>query len=286
MQGGSAPVAAQSLFLDHVGLIVPDLERSCELLERLGFRQTRRADHTRSDERGETVPAGSAQRSIMLQQGYIETMQITDRLAGHPLTAAAAQRTGLHILALGTMDASAIHADLARRGLTLSPLRDWSRPVREDAVTGLAEFRFFDTPWAAGDPSYVCWVQHRTPELMRPTQLLQHPNGALALRAVHYCGPAAAAAIWVGQLQSAGARLSARDTTSTTLALSHGEITVRADDSAAALLPRAISVLFADLDAMRQRCVAAGQQLTHASADRFELDLRAELGLVWICEQA
>lgn len=286
MQGGAASAGAQPLFLDHIGLIVPDLERSCDLLGRLGFRQTRRAEHTRSNARGETVPAGSAQRSIMLQQGYVETMQITDMQAGHPLTAAAAQRTGLHILALGTMDASATHAELARRGLTLSPLRDWSRPVREDGVTGLAEFRFFDTPWAAGDPSYVCWVQHRTPELMRPAQLLEHPNGAVALRAVHYRGSRAAAAVWVGQLQSAGAWLATHDTTTTTLALSHGDITVHADDSAAALLPWAITVRFADLEAMHQRCVAAGQQLAKMSADRFELDLRAELGLVWICEQA
>lgn len=272
--------------LDHIGLIVRDLEASCELLARLGFNQTRRADHTRSNERGETVAAGSSQRSIMLQQGYVEIMQITDMQAGHPLTSAARTRFGLHILALGMADAGSMHARLTSQGTTISPLRDWSRPVQEDGVAGTALFRFFDAPWTQGDASYLCWVQHRTPELMRPSHLLRHPNGALALRGLHYRGPADMVGPWVDRLLAAGAALAGRDERAVTLTLGSSAIMVQREDSAAALLPWAIALDFADLDLLRRDCVAAGHPPQRQTATSFELDLRDELGLVWICQQA
>jgi len=194
------------LALDHVGLIVPDLEAARALWSDLGFTLTTRADHTRTGPDGRKVPAGSAQHSVMLQQGYIELMQITDVNAGHPLTPAMQQRFGLHILALATDNPPATHAALAARGCTLSPVMDWSRAIEEGPVRGLARFQFFDTPWQASDASYVCWVRHMTPELMRPPALLVHANGALALEGLIYEGGAADGARWRERLQALALR--------------------------------------------------------------------------------
>ena len=101
---------ALTIDLDHIGFIVEDLIAARDLFTDLGFTLTQRADHTRTDAQGRTVSAGSSQHSIMLGTGYIELMQITDRQAGHQLTPAADHRYGMHVLALGTSDAHACHA--------------------------------------------------------------------------------------------------------------------------------------------------------------------------------
>jgi catechol 2,3-dioxygenase-like lactoylglutathione lyase family enzyme len=199
------PAPVSSIDLDHVGLIVPDLESARALFEQLGFTATPRADHTRTDAQGRVVSAGSSQQSLMFESGYVELMQITDRSAGHPLSAAIDERYGLHILALGVRDAAAWHERCRQQGLPTSPLMDWSRPVATAECQGLARFRFFDTPWQPRDPSYLCWVQHLTPELIRPPALLRHAHGACALLGVCYAGSAAALASWEGRLRQAGA---------------------------------------------------------------------------------
>ncbi|MCL6648500.1 MAG: VOC family protein [Chloroflexi bacterium] len=170
--------------LDHLGLVVRDLEASAERLRALGFQLTRRADHTRPDPSGRPVPAGSSQRSIMFQLGYLEVMAITDPTAGHPLTEAAARYEGAHILALATTDAQRSWALLTERGVAAEPPQRWQRAVAEDGIQGIAEFVFFGLPREETPEGYVIVTEHRTPELLRPPASLHHPNTAAALAAV------------------------------------------------------------------------------------------------------
>ncbi len=266
-----ARVPALSLSLDHVGLIVPDLEAARALWSDLGFTLTRRADHTRTGPDGQRVPAGSAQHSVMLETGYIELMQITDPLAGHPLTPAMQQRFGLHILALATEDPKATHAALAARGCALSPVMDWSRPVSEEGAEGLARFQFFDTPWQASDASYFCWVRHMTPELMRPPALLTHANGAQALRGLTYEGSPASCEGWRARLASLAVDL--RD-----------GLRVVATAPSTQVLPVAIEVAFADLGELADRArrcgiepkpVSGGLQLDLGPRSPIRIDARS-----------
>jgi catechol 2,3-dioxygenase-like lactoylglutathione lyase family enzyme len=170
--------------LDHLGLVVRDLEASTEQFRELGFQLTRRADHMRPDQSGRLVPAGSSQRSIMFPVGYLEVMAITDPLAGHPLTEAAARYEGAHILALATTDAQRSWTLLTERGVAAEPPQHWQRPIAEDGVQGIAEFRFFGLPREETPEGYVIVTEHRTPELLRPPASLRHPNTAAALVAV------------------------------------------------------------------------------------------------------
>ena len=234
------------LHLDHVGFIVRDLEAAADLLTQLGFTLTARADHTRTDERGVAVPAGSSQRSVMLHNGYIEFMQITDPLAGHQLASAPSVRFGLHILAFGTEDAKACHEWCEAQSLDVGPVLRWSRPVNEGGVQGLARFAYFGAAWEPRDPSYLCWVQHVTPELMRPAPLLGHPNTALAVREVHYEGPRERTGPWVSRLQAAGARFADGDVSGANLELPNARIRVGFDDSVDSVTPSALLLEFAD----------------------------------------
>ncbi|MEN9770706.1 MAG: hypothetical protein RLZZ180_2336 [Pseudomonadota bacterium] len=279
MQNPGQPT--QAIDLDHVGFIVQDLSAARDLFVDLGFVLTERADHTRSDAQGLTVSAGSSQHSIMLEVGYIELMQITDVRAGHQLTPATGERYGLHVLALGCADARAWHARCLQNALSVRPVMDWSRPVHTPERSGLARFAFFDAPWQPSDPSYVCWVQHVTPELVRSPSLMRHPNGARALRTLHYEGGIDELARWAAVLQDSGAQA--------TGAAQHGAMTLRLGPSAIDLqpsaqrqqvLPSALTLAFSSLEEIERRADRLQLPRLHHSTERLSLDLRASCGLV------
>jgi catechol 2,3-dioxygenase-like lactoylglutathione lyase family enzyme len=261
------------IFLDHVGFIVEDLPASRALFAGLGFTLTERADHTRTNAQGEKVSAGSSQHSIMLGTGYIELMQITDRQAGHQLTPAIDERYGLHVLALGAGDAQACHQQVA--GLKPGPIMDWARPVSTPERSGLARFRYFDAPWTASDPSYICWVEQVTPELVRSPSLLRHANGAQALAGLSYSGAESALQAWSERLQQAGAQ----PTGGGRLSLGPSWIALESSGTGSAL-PSALTLVFSSLHDLSQRAERLQLRRLHDSPERLSLDLRDVCGLV------
>lgn len=271
----------QAIDLDHIGFIVPDLNAARDLFVDLGFVLTDRADHTRSNAQGQTVSAGSSQHSIMFEVGYIELMQITDAQAGHQLTPALGERYGLHVLALGCADARAWHAQCLQNALAVRPVMDWSRPVRTPERSGLARFSYFDAPWQPSDPSYVCWVQHVTPELVRSPSLLRHPNGARALRTLHYEGGADELAQWAAVLQASGAQAAtAAPGGAMTLQLGPSAIDLQPIAQRQRVLPSALTLEFSSLEDIERRADRLQLPRLHHSAERLSLDLRAACGLV------
>ena len=267
--------------LDHVGFIIPDLTLSQALFADLGFTLTTRADHTRTNAHGQVVSAGSSQHSVMLHSGYIELMQITDPLAGHQLTPAIHERYGLHVLALATSDASAWHADCLRRQVSVGPLLDWSRPVKTPESEGLARFCFFDTPWQANDPSYICWVQHLTPELVRSPSLLAHPNLAQALLGVTYEGPLDGLLAWGQRLQAAGATRPDDGSGLGHWRLQGAGLTLNVDADSVAVRPTALSLAFENLGPIEQRARALGLSCLPLAGlgTGLRIDLRQACGL-------
>lgn len=266
--------------LDHVGFIVEDLVAARDLFVDLGFTLTDRADHTRTNELGRKVSAGSSQHSIMLDVGYIELMQITDAQAGHQLTPAIGQRYGLHVLALGSTDAPAWHAQCQQNGMAPRAVMDWSRPVSTPERSGMARFLYFDTPWQASDPSYVCWVQHVTPDLVRSPSLLCHPNGARALRALHYEGAADRLTSWAATLLKAGARQGSAQGTASSLTLGPSTVLLEPITERSAVLPSALTLEFSDLSEIDRRADRLQLPRLHAGPERLSLDLRTACGLV------
>ncbi|MEI7785201.1 MAG: VOC family protein [Betaproteobacteria bacterium] len=271
MQNPASPTSP--IDLDHVGFIVQDLAQARDLFTDLGFTLTQRADHTRTNAQGEKVSAGSSQHSIMLGTGYIELMQITDRQAGHQLTPAIDERYGLHVLALGTRDAQACHQQVA--GLKPGPVMDWARQVSTPERSGLARFRYFDAPWQASDPSYICWVEQVTPELVRSPSLLEHPNGALALAGLSYSGAEPALQAWSERLQQAGAKPSS----GRHLSLGPSWIALQQAATGAAL-PSALTLSFSSLQEISRRAQRLQLRTLHDSPERLSLDLRQACGLV------
>ena len=267
--------------LDHIGLIVEDLASTRDLFQGLGFTLTPRADHTRRDASGQVVPAGSAQHSAMFDTGYIELMQITDPAAGHPLTPAMQERFGLQVLALGTDDALRCHAERESSGLAVRSVMDWSRPVATPERSGLARFIFFDLPWTPGDPSYLCWVQHATPQLLRSPSLLHHANGVHTLRGLSYRGPTASLQPWARRLEQAGAIRSARraDAGGQRMDLDGCWIDLRPDDTRSQTLPTGVTLGLPDPGALADRARHLGLRVRAADHGAIDIDLSAACGL-------
>jgi len=273
-------VVDATVHLDHVGFIVRDLATSARLAEQLGFTLTARADHSRTDAHGRSVPAGSSQHSIMLRSGYVELMQITDPQAGHQLANAPTVRHGLHIVAFGTTDAVACHARRLQDGVQVGPVLYWSRPVHEHDLQGMAQFAYFGSQWTAQDPSYLCWVEHRTPQLLRNERL--HSHGAHTLDAIVYAGPAEPARRWGDQLVAAGA--SCHETTSALwqLRLPNASITIRVDPHLPAVLPQALVFGGADTQWLRARCDSLGLHCNASAGGALDIDLVDALGMHWV----
>ncbi len=282
----AAAQASPDICLDHVGFIVQDLDTTCNFLAQLGFTQTARANHTRTNEQGQLVSAGSSQRSIMLRNGYVELMQITDPTAGHQLASAPGVRFGLHIFAFGTRNATLCHSLCVPNGIRAGPVLNWARPVNEVGVQGLAQFAYFGDAWKASDPAYLCWVEHRTPQLMRSEQLLAHLNGALALVEVHFSGPRQQAGPWVARLLAGGARAKQVRADGIVLSLPNAVLRVDFDAQAPCVRPSALVFEFSDPAWLHQRCGQLGFGLRELGGGAFDVDLVSQLGLHLICRPA
>ncbi len=273
------PLEPLDIQLDHVGFIVPDLQATRDLLAQLGFTLTARANHTRTDAHGALVSAGSSQHSIMLGNGYVEIMQITDPAAGHQLALAPTARFGLHVVAFGTTDASECHVGCVRNGVQAGPVLHWARQIKEDGIQGTALFAYFGSAWQPADPSYVCWVEHRTPGLLRSPQLLRHDNQALGLVALRYRGPQAQARQWSRQLRAAGMRLVHEREGGIDLSLPNATLQIDFDKQQTSVLPSAVEFELSDGGWLRERCAVLGLQV-HAQADgALDVDLVQQLGV-------
>ncbi len=183
--------------IDHVVIIVRDLDEALRRMERLGFAPTPRGGHPVLGTGNHTVMFGAST--------YFETMGI-ERPGPHTTRYAEflSRREGIGALALKTDDARRVHAEFGGAPLHASAAVDFARPV--DLPSGRVEARFtlsqFDQAATPGASVFAC--QHHTPAVVWRPDMLAHPNGAadLAFATIVADDPRAAAAsyarIWPG----------------------------------------------------------------------------------------
>jgi catechol 2,3-dioxygenase-like lactoylglutathione lyase family enzyme len=160
--------------LDHVVVIVRDLDAAATNWARLGFKVSTRGVHS--------AHMGTANHTLMLDNDYLELMGIvapTDRNA--PTRALLEKREGIERAAFTTIDAAAGIAALHARGMTeaIGPT-DFSRPVDlADGRRTEAKFATFQWPLEerpGGLRIFAC--QHFTRDAVWLPELTGHPNGA------------------------------------------------------------------------------------------------------------
>src|SRR5262245_12025692 len=164
--------------IDHVVVLVRDLDRAADAYARMGFKLTPRGYHT----------LGSQNHCIMFGSDYIELLAVpkphpamqyfTDFLAGGE---------GLGAIAFATPDATAAHAELAAAGVQADAPLDFSRPVEN---LGNASFRIVQLPPALtpGGRTFLC--QHFTRELVWRSGFSRHALGVTGIAGIAVIAPA------------------------------------------------------------------------------------------------
>ena len=144
------------LYLDHVSHFVPDLDAAAAVWEKLGFAVTPVSVHQVGGK-----PAGTSNRCVMLEEGYIEILAPTLRTPNARRVRARMKRfVGVHLACLGTPDAAAEHARLAAHGFEPEPLVDLQRTIETgDSV----RFRVVYVPPRKMPEGRVQYCEHVTP---------------------------------------------------------------------------------------------------------------------------
>jgi catechol 2,3-dioxygenase-like lactoylglutathione lyase family enzyme len=172
--------------IDHVVVLVRDLDKARDAYARMGFTTTPRGFHT----------LGSQNHCLMFGHDYVELLAVP---RPHPamqyFSDFLARGEGLGAIALATDDADGLHATLAADGYAADAPLDFSRPVEG---LGDARFRIVQFPADASPGCRMFACQHFTRELVWRPEHREHANGAQEIAAVALIAenPAGAAAAY------------------------------------------------------------------------------------------
>jgi len=178
--------------IDHVVVLVRDLDKAQQAYARMGFTLTPRGFHT----------LGSQNHCLMFGSDYVELLAVP---RAHPamqyFTDFLAKGEGLGAIALATDDAGGLHASLAADGIAADAPLDFSRPVEG---LGDARFRIVQLPPERSPGCRMFACQHFTRDMVWRTEYQRHANGATQIAAVAVVAedPEAAAASY-GKLLAA-----------------------------------------------------------------------------------
>jgi catechol 2,3-dioxygenase-like lactoylglutathione lyase family enzyme len=158
--------------IDHVVVLVRDLDKAQRAYARMGFTLTPRGFHT----------LGSQNHCLMFGSDYVELLAVPKP---HPalryFTDFLAKGEGLGAIALATDDAGGLHASFAADGIAADAPLDFSRPV---AGLGDARFRIAQLPPDASPGCRMFACQHFTREVVWRLEHQRHANGAAEIAAV------------------------------------------------------------------------------------------------------
>lgn len=165
--------------VDHVFLMVNNLDESCEAFERLGFTISPRGLHS--------AHKGAANHTIMFPHDYFELLGMIAEVPGNADRRAMLKREGqgLHAVACRIDDAYAAKDALAELGIETEAVGEFSRPVPlPDGGEGMASFdtlKFAAHEYPLGT-AFMC--RHKTRDMVWVPSLLEHPNGAQGIAGV------------------------------------------------------------------------------------------------------
>jgi catechol 2,3-dioxygenase-like lactoylglutathione lyase family enzyme len=163
------------LGIDHVVVLVRDLDAAAATFARLGFALTPRGRHS----------IGTQNHCLMFERDYLELLAVVEP---HPVTTAFAEflvvAEGAGAIAFSSDDAAAAHASLQADGIAAQAPVDFSRPVALPGGSRDARFRIVQLANEAtpGCRAFLC--QHFTPEVVWRDEYRNHPLGVVGLAGV------------------------------------------------------------------------------------------------------
>jgi hypothetical protein len=134
------------------------------------------------------VSAGTGNRCVMLQRGYMEFLAPThDTPNASQLRAAMRRYTGIHLIAFGSDNGAADHARLLQAGFEPLPVIALQREVGTERGTGEARFTVVRVPRDVMAEGRIQYCQHHTPELVWQPRWINHCNGVTGLAGLIVC---------------------------------------------------------------------------------------------------
>lgn len=165
--------------VDHVFLLVNDLDKSAEQYRRLGFTLSPRGLHSKEK--------GSANYTIMFPDDYFELLGMVAETEGniHLREKLSAQGEGLHAIACRIDSAEKAKSELAALGIETGEVGKFSRPVElPNGSEGVAAFETVSFADSEVPQGMVFMCQHLTRDTVWVPELLEHANGAKGLAAI------------------------------------------------------------------------------------------------------
>ncbi|OKO91973.1 hypothetical protein AC629_01410 [Bradyrhizobium sp. NAS80.1] len=165
--------------VDHIVLLVSDLDAAAKRIAALGFTLSPRGTHS--------PHMGSANYTIIFSDDYFELLGViaeTPRNAGKRQLLAV-RGEGMSAIACRIGDAHEARASLAELGIATSDVMEFSRPLPlPDGSTGTAAFSVttFERREVPRGEMFMC--EHKTRDMVWRPELMTHANGALALSGI------------------------------------------------------------------------------------------------------
>jgi len=144
------------LCLDHLGHFVPDLDAAAKVFESVGMVATPVSHHQVGGK-----PAGTSNRCVMFEAGYIEILAPTaDTENARRVRKRLDLFVGVHLACLGTPAAEAEHARLAAHGFEPEPMVHLQREIDTGETV---KFKVTYLPPGKMPEGRVQYCQHLTP---------------------------------------------------------------------------------------------------------------------------
>ena len=165
--------------VDHIFLLVGDLEKSAAQYRRFGFTLSPRGLHSKEK--------GTGNYTIMFPEDYFELLGIVAETPGnlHQREKLAAQGEGLHAIACRIDNARDAKAELGALGIETGEVGAFQRPVElPNGGEGVAAFETVSFADSEVPQGMVFMCQHKTRETVWLPELIEHANGANGLSAI------------------------------------------------------------------------------------------------------
>lgn len=182
------PLAGQ-LFLDHVGWFVPDMDQASRAFEKLGFSLTPFSVHgDRDPATGELKPLGTANRLVMLEEGYLEILTLHGGVINpsvERMKTSMARHVGVHLIAMTVADSLAEAKRLEKDGFALNPTINLRRTIEaEDGSQVEVAFTVIRPKEGVHPEGRIQVLTQHTPEHMWQGRYVRNDNAIQGLRGV------------------------------------------------------------------------------------------------------
>jgi len=181
--------APGELTLDHIAHFVPGISAASTALERLGYTLTPFSPQShRLTPEGPLVAAGTGNRCVMLERGYLEFLTPTaDTPLASQLRIAIDRYVGVHLVAFGTSAPDRDFERLERERYNPLPPVALQRPIDTADGSGTARFTVVRVAPGTMAEGRIQYCEQHTPELLWQSRWTQHRNTVTALTGVILC---------------------------------------------------------------------------------------------------